>query len=83
MTMDHNRDSIDRLLEMLDQPQAYSEQEIRDIIGHDKTTRETYRLMVEAKRSSRRMADKPIDVDAATRRVPTPGSNHFTRLLRS
>ena len=66
--MDHNRDSIDRLLEILDQPQAYSEQEIRDIIGHDKTTRETYRLMVEAKRSSRRMADKPIDVDTAWRR---------------
>ena len=40
---------ITRLLEMLDNPEAYSEQEIRDIILCDDETREAYRLMVEAK----------------------------------
>ena len=56
---------------MLDNPDAYTEQEIKDIINHDEDTRETYRLMVEAKRSSRhrhRQNQKPIDVDAAWRR---------------
>ena len=58
--------NIRQLLEMLDNPEAYTEQEILDIINHDEDTRETYRLMVEAKRSSRqRQADEPIDVDAA------------------
>jgi hypothetical protein len=34
---------------MLENPEAYSEQEIRDIINHDDETREAYRLMVAAK----------------------------------
>ena len=51
---------------MLDNPDAYIEQEILDIINHDEDTRETYRLMVEAKRSSRhRQPQKPVDVDTA------------------
>ena len=41
--------NIIRLLEMLDNPEAYSEQEIRDIIHKDEKTRETYRLMVAAR----------------------------------
>lgn len=41
--------NITRLLEMLDNTQAYSEQEIRDIINSDEETREAYRLMVAAK----------------------------------
>jgi hypothetical protein len=58
--------SIQKLLEMLDNPGAYTEQEIHDIINHDEDTRETYRVMVEAKRcSNHRKADKPVDVDAA------------------
>ena len=58
--------NIRQLLEMLDNPDAYTEQEIQDIINRDGDTRETYRMMVEAKRSSRqRQANKPIDVDAA------------------
>ena len=59
-----------QLLEMLDNPDAYSEQEIMDIINRDEETREAYRMMVEAKRSSRRQQqnDRPDDVDAAWQR---------------
>ena len=64
--METTSENIRQLLEMLDNPDAYTEQEIQNIINRDEDTRETYRLMVEAKRSSRqRQADKPIDVDAA------------------
>ena len=64
--METINDNIRQLLEMLDNPEAYTEQEIQDIINRDEDTRETYRMMVEAKRSSRqRQANKPIDVDAA------------------
>jgi len=61
--------TIRQLLEMLDNPEAYTEQEIRDIINHDEETRETYRLMVEAKRSSRHThANNLTNVDAAWKR---------------
>jgi hypothetical protein len=51
---------------MLDNPEAYTEQEIQEIINRDEDTRETYRMMVEGKRSSRqRQANKPVDVEAA------------------
>ena len=64
--METTSENIRQLLEMLDNPEAYTEQEIQDIINRDGDTRETYRMMVEAKRSSRqRQADKPVDVDAA------------------
>ena len=67
--METNNDNIHQLLEMLDNPEAYTEQEIQDIINRDGDTRETYRMMVEGKRSSRkRLADQPIDVDAAWQR---------------
>ena len=62
-------DNIHQLLEMLDHPEAYTEQEIHNIINRDEDTRETYRLMVEAKRSSRnRQNEAPVDVDAAWQR---------------
>lgn len=62
-------ENIRQLLEMLDKPDAYTEQEIRDIINHDEDSREAYRLMVEAKRSCRhRGSDKAVDVDAAWQR---------------
>ena len=62
-------ENIRQLLEMLDHPKAYTEQEIHDIINRDEDTRETYRLIVEAKRSSRnRQTDTPVDVDAAWQR---------------
>ena len=64
--METINDNIRQLLEMLDNPEAYTEQEIQDIINRDEDTRETYRMMAEAKRSSRQhQANNPIDVDAA------------------
>ena len=66
IAMETTRENIRQLLEMLDNPEAYTEQEIQDIINRDEDTRETYRMMVEGKRSSRlRQADKPVDIDAA------------------
>lgn len=67
--METTNENIRQLLEMLDNPDAYTEQQIQDIINRDEDTRETYRLMVEAKRSSRhRQYQKPVDVDAAWQR---------------
>ena len=64
--MRSTNENIRQLLEMLDNPDAYTEQEIQEIINRDEDTRETYRFMVEAKRSSRhRQNQKPVDVDAA------------------
>ena len=68
-TMRTTNENIRQLLEMLDNPDAYTEQEIQDIINRDEDTRETYHLMVNAKRSSRhRQYQKPVDVDAAWQR---------------
>ena len=62
-------ENIRQLLEMLDHPEKYTEQEIHDIINRDEDTRKTYRLMVEAKRSSRnRRNEAPVDVDDAWQR---------------
>ena len=67
--METTNENIRQLLEMLDNPDAYTEQQIQDIINRDEDTRETYRLMVEAKRSSRhRQHQKTVDVDAAWQR---------------
>ena len=62
-------DYIRQLLVMLDNPDAYTEQEIQDIINHDEDTREIYRLMVEINRSSfHRKNDETVDIDAAWKR---------------
>ena len=67
--METTNENIRQLLEMLDHPEAYTEQEIHDIINRNEDTRETYRLMVEAKRSSRNRQDEtPVDVDDAWQR---------------
>lgn len=67
--METTNDNIRQLMDMLDNPDAYTEQEIQNIINRDEDTRETYRLMVEAKRSSRhRQNHQPADVDAAWQR---------------
>ena len=67
--METTNKNIRQLLEMLDHPEAYTEQQIHDIIYRDEDTRETYRLMVEAKRSCRNRQDEaPVDVDAAWQR---------------
>ena len=68
--METTSENIRQLLEMLDNPDAYTEQEIQNIINRDEDTRETYRLMVASKRSSRqRQANKPVDVDAAWQKL--------------
>jgi len=67
--METTNDNIRQLMDMLDNPDAYTEQEIRNIINRDEDTRETYRMIVEAKRSSRhRQNNQPADVDAAWQR---------------
>ncbi len=61
--------NIIKLLEMLDHPEAYSEQEIRDIINSDDETREAYRLMVMAKQGYRHgKTDGADDIEAAWQR---------------
>lgn len=69
MTMETNK-NIEQLLEMLDHPEAYSEQEIMDIINRDDETRETYRQLVQAKRAGNHhhIASQPIDLDEAWQR---------------
>ena len=60
------QDSTTRLLEMLDKPEAYSEQDIRDFISGDKAARETYRLMAATRQAYRhRQHCRPVDVDEA------------------
>ena len=61
-TMSTTNENIRLLLEMLDNPEAYTAQEIHDIINRDEDTRATYRLMVEARRCRR---PTPVDVDGA------------------
>lgn len=78
--MDSSNDNIRKLYDMLDNPAAYSEQEISDIINFDEETRETYRLMVEAKRSSRwTQPQQPGGVDAAWRRFE---EKHYSQQSR-
>ena len=68
--MTTNNDHIRQLLDMLDNPEAYTEQEIHDIIHRDKDTLNTYHMMVDLKRSSlQRQADTPVDVDAAWQKL--------------
>jgi ferric-dicitrate binding protein FerR (iron transport regulator) len=81
--METTNENIRQLLEMLDHPEAYTEQEIHDIINRDEDTRETYRLMVEAKRSSRNRQDEtPVDVDDAWQRFAEQNKNQ-TSILNS
>ena len=56
--------NIIRLLEMLESPEAYSEQEIRDIINKDEETREAYRLMVAVRQGYAHKTEKPTDPQA-------------------
>lgn len=63
-------DNINLLLEMIDNPDSYSEQEIQDIINRDDETRETYRQLVRARRAGRHhhATSRPVDVDTAWQR---------------
>lgn len=61
--------NIIRLMEMLETPEAHSEQEIRDIINSDDETREAYRLMVASKQGYlHKQKEQPIDIQAAWQR---------------
>lgn len=68
--MKTSEENIKRLLEMLDNPSAYSEQEISDIINRDDESREAYRLMVAAKQGYRRKnTSEEADAEAAWQRL--------------
>ena len=61
--------NIDRLLEMLDHPEAYSEQEIRDIINCNDETRAAYRLFAMSKQAIHcQRIGHSLDADEAWRR---------------
>lgn len=61
--------NISRLLAMLDNPEAYTEQEIYDIIHSDEETLKAYRCMVAAKQAYRhKQALQPADAEVAWRR---------------
>ena len=67
--MNTQNENISRLMEMLDNPSAYSEQEIRDIINRDDEAREAYRLMAAAKQSYRKEhTTEEADAQAAWQR---------------
>jgi len=69
--------NISRLLEMLDNPSAYSEQEILDCIHSDEETLATYRLMVAAKQAYRlKQTQQPADVEEAWQRLMREASNN-------
>ena len=59
-----------KIWDMLDNPQAYSEEEILALLRDNEEAREAYRQIVEVKRSFRQVhaADKSIDVDKAWER---------------
>lgn len=79
--------NIIRLLEMLDNPEAYSEQEIRDIINRDEETHEAYRLMVAAKQGYE-SEKSSADVEAAWQRFaekhyPKPSNRSWLKTAAS
>ena len=66
----NTEEHIKEIWDMLDNAQAYSDEEIRHLLSEDEDAREAYRLMVEIKNSYRQLhsADKAIDVDRAWER---------------
>ena len=78
--------NITRLLEMLENPEAYSEQEIHDIIDHDEDTRHAYRLLVAAKQGYIHQQDETsADAETAWKRLEneklkTSSENHSKHL---
>lgn len=71
---------IDRLIEMLDHPEAYSEQEIQDIINRDHETREAYRLFTTSKMAKRyKQKAETLDVNAAWQRFE---QKHYSQQSR-
>lgn len=78
--------NITRLLEMLENPETYSEQEIHDIINHDEDTRQAYRLLVAAKQGYIHQQDETsADAETAWKRMENEklkmsGENHSRHL---
>ena len=78
--------NITRLLEMLENPETYSEQEIHDIIDHDEDTRHAYRLLVAAKQGYIHQQDETsADAETAWKRMEneklkTSSENHSKHL---
>ena len=69
--------NIIRLMEMLETPEAYSEQEIRDIINSDEETREAYCLMVASKQGYiHKQKEQPLDIQTAWQRFE---DKHYSR----
>ncbi|MBP3822678.1 MAG: DUF4974 domain-containing protein [Bacteroidaceae bacterium] len=69
--------NISRLLEMLDNPSAYSEQEILDCIHSDEETLAAYHLMAAAKQAFRlKQTQQPADVEEAWQRLMREASNN-------
>ena len=66
----NTEDYIKKIWDMLDNPQAYSEEEILALLRDNEEASEAYRQIVEVKRSYRQLhaADKSIDVDKAWKR---------------
>lgn len=66
----NTEDYIKKIWDMLDNPQAYSEEEILALLRDNEEASEAYRQIVEVKRSYRQLhaADKAIDVDKAWKR---------------
>ncbi len=61
--------NIIRLVEMLEHPEVYTEQEIHDIINPNDETRAAYRLMVAAKQGyHRKHTESSADIDAVWHR---------------
>lgn len=97
--METTNENIRQLLEMLDHPESYSEQEIHDLIHRDEETLQAYRLMVGAKYACRHRHDcQEVDVDLAWQDVskklkerkselpqpkPTPRTFRFTKVAAS
>ncbi len=74
---------------MLDNPDAYSEQEIYDIVNSDENTREAYRLMVAAKQGyAHKQAKQSADARAAWQRFeekhyPKPLNRQWMKMAAS
>ena len=66
----NTEDYIKKIWDMLDNPQAYSEEEILALLRDNEEASEAYRQIVEVKRSYRQLhaMDKAIDVDKAWKR---------------
>ena len=61
---------IEQLMDMLDEPEAYSEQDIRNFIADNEEVRDFYQTMVTVRQSYRQAHtdSQPIDVDEAWQR---------------